>query len=293
MASPLIEALLGKAGWMDRPAEVLQKMWHGVFRAMGPLGRPMKNVLHGTPLGHPLHPLLTDVPIGAWTVLVVLDLVHLATGATFGRAAEIAVWAGIISALGAWLAGYTDWADTEGVERRTGLTHGVLMSVTILLFLVSAIERLNGVSSPLPEIIGFVGYGLVAVAGYFGGELPYGFATQINRNAVADLPEDFVRVGRAAEVAEGKPVLGQSAEGLRVLLFRNGNVITAIYDRCSHAGGPLHEGRVKDGVVTCPWHASRFGVEDGVVKGGPATFPQQRFEVRVRDGAVEVKPFKQ
>jgi len=58
---------------------------------------------------------------------------------------------------------------------------------------------------------------------------------------------------------------------------------------CSHAGGPLHEGKVAEEVVTCPWHASRFRFEDGKVVGGPATFDQPLLVARERGGVVEVK----
>ncbi len=292
MASPLVESLLGKAGWMDGPGEVLQKIWHGLFKVLGPLGRPTKNLLHGVPLGHPLHALLTDVPIGAWTVLILLDIGSLATGASFGRAAEIALWLGVLAALGAWLAGYTDWSETYGLERRVGLTHGVLMTLAIVLFVVSGLMRLPGGGVLAAAIVSFLGYVVMGVAAYFGGELPYGFATQVNRNAVVAAPEDFVQVARVADVIEGKPTLGQGPDGLRILLFRQGSEITAINAVCAHAGGPLHEGEVKDGIVTCPWHGSRFRVRDGALKGGPATFPQLRFEVRTRDGAIEVRPWR-
>lgn len=289
MASPLVESLLGKAGWMDRPSEVLQKVWHGLFRVLGPLGRPTKNLLHGVPLGHPLHALLTDVPIGAWTVLILLDIARLATDASFGGAAEIALWLGVLAAVAAWLAGYTDWSETYALERRVGLTHGVLMTLAIILFVVSGLMRLADEEVFAPAIVSFLGYVVMTVGAYFGGELPYGFATQVNRNALVVAPEDFVPVARVAEVMEGKPTLGQGPDGLRVLLFREGNEITAINAVCAHAGGPLQEGEIKDGIVTCPWHGSRFRVRDGALKGGPATFPQLRFEVRTRDGAIEVK----
>jgi len=288
MASPLVESLLGEASWMDRPSQALQNFWHGVFRLLGPLGRPLKDLLHGTPLGHPLHALLTDLPIGMWTAVVLLDLVHLIWGASFGRATDFALWGGVVAALAAAVSGYTDWSETYGLERRTGLTHGVLMLVTTILFIISGLVRIPGESGGA-AVVGIIGYVFLLAAAYFGGEMPYGFATEVNRNAVIPWPEDFVAVARASDVPEGKTMLGKGAD-LRILLFRQGNDITAINAVCAHAGGPLDMGEVRDGIVTCPWHGSRYRVRDGAVKGGPATFPQTRFEVRVRDGMVEVKP---
>ncbi len=292
MGSPLIETLLGRAAWMDRPGEALQNFWHRLFKILGALGPPLKDFLHGTWLGHPLHALLTDVPIGAWTALVLLDLVDIVTGESFGRAPDLVLWLGVLAALAAWLAGYTDWSDTVDLERRTGLTHGVLMTVGILLFVVSGLMRLPGDGVAAPATVSLIGYLVVAVGAYFGGELPFGFGTQVNRNAFIPLPEDFVPVARADEIAEGAPVLGRGPDGLRVLLFQQGGEITAINDVCAHAGGPLHEGEVRDGIVTCPWHGSRFRIRDGALRGGPATFPQVRFQVRVRAGTVEVKTQK-
>ena len=58
---------------------------------------------------------------------------------------------------------------------------------------------------------------------------------------------------------------------------------------CAHLGGPLAEGTVRDDSLECPWHGSRFALEDGRVLDGPATQPQPCFETRVRDGYVEVR----
>jgi nitrite reductase/ring-hydroxylating ferredoxin subunit len=74
-----------------------------------------------------------------------------------------------------------------------------------------------------------------------------------------------------------------------VLLVCDGDALVAIGDVCSHAGGPLHEGTIEAGVVTCPWHGSRFRVADGTSVRSRATFPQPVYEVRVIDGLVEVR----
>jgi nitrite reductase/ring-hydroxylating ferredoxin subunit len=91
-----------------------------------------------------------------------------------------------------------------------------------------------------------------------------------------------------------------------VLVVRDGDRLLAMADRCTHRGGPLHEGDLVtggvpgvggrnagvggvNGCVECPWHQSRFRLEDGAIEAGPATFPQPRYEVRVRGDALEVR----
>jgi nitrite reductase/ring-hydroxylating ferredoxin subunit len=75
---------------------------------------------------------------------------------------------------------------------------------------------------------------------------------------------------------------------MSVLLVRRRGRLFGIADVCTHAGGPLHEGSLDGGVVTCPWHGSRFRVDTGQALRGPATFPQPTFTVDEWDGRVWV-----
>src|SRR5215472_14966142 len=87
--------------------------------------RPIKLLLNGTWLGHPLHPLLTDVPIGAWTVTILLDLVALILGVpALGLAAAISTGLGVLAAMAAVAAGLMDWMDVDPPEKAVGVTHG-------------------------------------------------------------------------------------------------------------------------------------------------------------------------
>ena len=83
-----------------------------------------------------------------------------------------------------------------------------------------------------------------------------------------------------------------AAHRLRVadlLLARRHERVCALAHRCTHMGGPLSEGTLKEDSVVCPWHGSEFGLEDGHVINGPATQNQPCLEVREVDGAIEVK----
>src|SRR5262245_56642205 len=74
--------------------------------------RPLKLFLNGSWLGHPLHPMLTDIPIGAWTLTILLDLAGLITGSPLGIAAAITTALGLLAALGTAASGMMDWMDT-------------------------------------------------------------------------------------------------------------------------------------------------------------------------------------
>ncbi len=78
--------------------------------------------------------------------------------------------------------------------------------------------------------------------------------------------------------------------GEQVALFNSGGRVYALANRCPHANGPLAEGRVEDGAVTCPYHASRFDLATGEPLGGPATRPARCYRVRVDGGDVLLAP---
>jgi nitrite reductase/ring-hydroxylating ferredoxin subunit len=90
------------------------------------------------------------------------------------------------------------------------------------------------------------------------------------------------------ELGEGE-IRCVEVEGTAVMVARVDGVLCALEDRCAHAGGPLHEGVIEDGTITCPWHQSVFSIRDGALIHGPAAHPQPAWDVRVRDGRVEVR----
>src|SRR5215203_7454150 len=118
---------------IDRLAEPLSKAVRGAYEAAGPAGQPVKNALHGVWLGHPLHPVFTDIPIGAWTTALAMD-VAADRDPGMRRAATFAIGVGLVGALGAAVTGLTDWSETGGRSRRTGLIHGLLNVAATSLF---------------------------------------------------------------------------------------------------------------------------------------------------------------
>jgi len=291
-AEPLVDRFLRHQSWMDPLAEAIQKLVVWTYRLFGPLGTPLKNIAHGTwVLRHPLHPALTDVPLGAWMVGVVADYVALRTHLIPTQAGDIALIVGLVAAAGAVLTGYTDFQDTYGLERRGTLLHGLTMTAVVLVELVSLLFRWFGTSNLHPAAVGLATAGLLlAMFGmYLGGHTVFGFGTMVNRNAWAEPPADFTDVGTSTDFPDGgmKRVL---AGGVPVLAVRLDGRLHAIAATCSHAGGPLDEGELKGDVVTCPWHGSQFCVRNGSVRRSPATFAQPAFEVREEAGRVLIKP---
>lgn len=291
MAGSLIDRMIRRQGWTDPLAEALQKAVGGAYGAMGPLGRFLKNVAHGTLiLKHPLHPALTDVPLGAWTVGVIADYVAHFQQRIPESAGDIALAVGLAVAVFVVITGYTDFHETFGLERRYAVVHGLIMTVVFLVEGVSlglrwwAGEGLH----PLAVALATGAWALLIAGAWFGGHVVFGTGTAVNRGAFLEGPDDWVDAGVSADV----PALGMhmvEAGGMRVVLARLDGRICALADVCPHAGGPLHEGTLEQGVVTCPWHGSRFRFRDGKVIGGPATFDQIRLEVRELDGTLQLK----
>src|SRR5947209_16523216 len=126
MTTEIEIALAKNRNWMTPIEQAMGQAVARFYRSMGGRGQKLENALHGTWLGHPLHPVLTDVPLGAWTIAVALDAVDAASGRDkYADGADAAVCIGLIGATGSALAGLTDWHKTDGKARRAGLVHGL------------------------------------------------------------------------------------------------------------------------------------------------------------------------
>lgn len=302
-------AVTKNAKWLDGFAKVFGAIVNGFYKLPGT--RVIKNLLHGTwPLGHPLHPSITDITIGAYTAAVALDVLFFFNSQTLGgsrvandpgftRAPDFILIVAFVSSLIAIASGLTDWNDTFGEERRTGILHGLIMVVATVLFAASIILRLPG-GIPGTELrmlaIGLSGLGWVVmlVGAFFGGEMPYGYGTQVNRQAWSEVPTKWQKLEIAAkDLEDRKPVVVKLKGGLEVFVAKIDDKIHAIGNTCTHAGGSLNEGKWVGAdrcEIECPLHGSVFCAKDGGVRNGPATFPEPVFEVRISDaGAVEVR----
>ena len=270
---------------LDRVAEPLSKAVREAYEAQGAVGRRAKNAAHGVWLGHPLHPVFTDVPIGAWFTALALDAAGNGDPG-MRRAARLAIGVGLSGAVASAITGLTDWSETSGRSRRLGLVHGLLNVAATALFAASWVQRRNdGQSSG--KALAWAGYAIAAGSAYLGGELVYGQRIGVTHAAI-DEPEAFTAVAQGSEVPDGSMKRARK-DDVDVLLARQHGRLCALAHPCAHLGGPLSEGTLKDGSVVCPWHGSEFALDDGRVLNGPATRRQPRFDVREQAGAIEVK----
>ena len=236
----------------------------------------------GTPLGHPLHPLLVTIPIGSWSGAFVLD--------AFGKgdAADTLVGLGVLSALPTAFTGLSDWRDTQGAERRVGFVHAVANTGALALFSASWLARRAG-RRPLGVGLSLAGAGFVGLSGWLGGHLIYALGVGVDTTAFQHAADDWTYAADERDVTFGALTMG-AVNGVPLVLTRlPGGDIVAYADRCTHRGGPLHEGQLVDGCIECPWHGSRFSVTDGAIERGPATRPQPAYEVRVNHERIEVR----
>lgn len=242
----------------------------------------VRDVASGVPIGHPAHPLLVAVPIGSWTAATYLDL-------TRGdrKAARRLVGLGVLSAVPAAVAGSNDWLTTTKAERRIGLVHAGLNNAAIVLYSASWLARRRG-RHARGVLLSLAGLSVTGASGWLGGHLSYALGIGVDTTAFQDLPGEWTDACAETDV----PASGAASvdvAGVPVLLTRHDGAIVALADRCTHRGGPLHEGEIADGCVTCPWHGTQFALRDGTVQRGPGTRPQPTLQVRVEQGRVQLR----
>jgi len=269
--------------------EKLQKSLDKLLYGGGhPSAQQLRNFLNGTWLGEPLHVVLTDLPVGAWTVAMAFDaLDSVYDRRAFARACEASIGLGLLGAAGAAVTGMTDWSDVDPPARRLGLIHGLLNLSGIALFATSLLLRRKK-SRELGRIASVLGYAVVGYAAHLGGKLVYEHRVGVDRTAGQTFPEKFVPVLPETSLLDGK-LTRVLYEGTPILLVRRGDRLFAMAETCSHFSGPLSEGKLEGDTVVCPYHFSRFALEDGRVIDGPAVHPQPCLEVRSRNGQIEVR----
>lgn len=286
MGSTIGERLAASQEWLDGVAELIQPKVQEVVES----SPRVKNAVDGTWLHTPLHPALTDVPVGAFATAALLDSADIATGSLVARhGADAALAVGIAGSLPAAATGASDWRALLGEDRRLGLIHGMANGAALVLYTTSLALRASGRRAAGRAVAG-AGFALSAFAAHLGGELSYRRGVRVDRTAFEERPTDFTPVMNESLV-QGQTMRRAEVNGVPVLVTRSARDgrLCAIANTCSHLGGPLDEGERDGDVVTCPWHGSRFDVCDGEVIEGPAVFPQPAYETRVVGGVIEVR----
>jgi nitrite reductase/ring-hydroxylating ferredoxin subunit/uncharacterized membrane protein len=284
---------------LERTARPLRGLSNGIagvmraiFGALGTPGRYLADFLNGVWLGHSLHAVLVDVVVGAATAALLLDLLRVVFGVEgLETATTWVIGLAWLSGVGSIITGLTDFKDTSpnSAARDIAGLHGVMNIVGLGGFAFSTIQRLNG-----NHDIAFwgllVGYAIISVGAYIGGHIvyKYGYAVNVNAFSRGKRAKEFTPVLPAADLPEGTPtkaMFGSTA----VMLVRRGDVVHALKHTCSHAGGPLAEGKLGDGTIECPWHGSVFRLSDGGVVHGPATSRQVSYRARIAGDQVELE----
>jgi nitrite reductase/ring-hydroxylating ferredoxin subunit/uncharacterized membrane protein len=269
--------------WAGPLAERLQPF---IRRAVAP--PIIRNTLDGVWLGAPLHPALTDVPVGSWTAAFLLDRAAALTGdQTLAGAADRALAIGTLAALPTAATGLNDLRDLDGQSRQVAMVHALLNVTGLSLSAASLVYRRAG-RRRLASGLSATGYLISSTAAHLGGKLSFGLGIRVNRTVGQTVPESFVAVLDDAELS-GPEVRKVEVDGVPVLLARSqSGDVCALAHTCTHLGGPLSEGSRDGDTITCPWHGSRFDLCTGAVLEGPAVFAQPRLSARVRDGKIQV-----
>jgi nitrite reductase/ring-hydroxylating ferredoxin subunit/uncharacterized membrane protein len=279
---------------VQRPAtipfeEKLQKAVDKTLYAGGrPTAQKIRNFLNGTWIGEPLHVILTDIPIGAWTVALVFDGLDLITERReFVIAADTSLAFGLAGAAAAAVAGIVDWSDVDPPPRRVGLLHGILNLAGTALFATSLTLRKKKFRKQA-RLFSALGYVVMTVAAHLGGKMVYEYRVGVDRTSGQVFPGEFTAVMPMAALEESKPTRADY-HGTPILLVRKGERIFALAETCSHFDGPLSEGKLIGDSIVCPYHNSRFALDDGRVINGPAVHPQPCLVARIKDGQIQVR----
>ncbi|MBA2381736.1 MAG: Rieske 2Fe-2S domain-containing protein [Chloroflexi bacterium] len=275
-------AVDAQSRWSKPLGDFNQRLLRAIFHPI----RPIQNILNGTWLGHPLHAVVTDVPIGALTVSIVADLIGQPV------VADVSMLVGVLAMVAAAVTGAADYAEVDGTARNRATVHSTLMVVSLLLYVVSLVIRSGNPPDRLvPILFAIVGYLILSLGATIGGDLVYLVGTHVNRHAWRGAGAKWIALdlGGLPDIPNGGPT--KMKAGINELaIIRDGDRILAVHAQCAHAGGPLAEGVVTAEVIECPWHGSRFSMTDGHVVRGPAMYDQPAYEIRrAESGGWEVR----
>ena len=274
---------------------------------VNPTPHPLKRLLQGRSLGHPLHPMLVHLPIALWMLSFALDMLALLGARDDGgisamlRASFYALLAGLAFAVPAMVTGFADYADVrkDHPARRTATRHMLLNLAAVVVFAVSALYRIHQTAPDwLPTAISAVGVLLISYSGYLGGKLVYDDGLAVGRHRRGHEPGETTTVNApdggyvdaldAAALPENTPTRVE-VNGHVMTLVRTTGGVFAVQEFCTHRCGPLSEGTVEGGNIRCPWHRSCFELRSGKVAEGPAKVELNTYEVGEVDGTIRVR----
>ncbi len=269
----------------------LATITNALYRGMGAPGKLLQDFLNGAWLGHTVHAVVVDVVIGAATAAVLLDVLRVVFGVEgLETATTWTLGLAAVAALSAILTGLTDFKDTAtGDERNITVLHGLINIVAVVVFAVSLFQRLGGGYEAAFWTL-LIGYLVISFGSYIGGHVVFKYGYMVNRNAFArgKKAAEYTAVMPAEGLADDTPTAA-SYGATKLVVVKRGDVVFALKETCSHAGGPLAEGKVRGDNIECPWHFSQFRLSDGAVRHGPAATKQVAYRARIAGGQVEIQ----
>lgn len=289
-AETIVQSIPG----LQKQGAALSQGLHDLILKGGPVARKAADALHGTWLGHPIHAILTDVVVGAWSAGAFFDVVALASGDDKAQwAGDALAELGLAAAIPTAVTGLADYSAVHEDATGVATLHGALNAVNVVLYGLSIRERRQGRhGSGVALSLGAMA--LATASAWLGGHLVYSRDVGTDHSPSFDENPGWQAVLPQADLPDKKPTRAEYA-GEPVLLYREGDAIYALANTCAHAGGPLDEGEIEacdDGrcTVRCPWHDSVFDLRDGSIVFGPSVHRQPAFQTRVRDGQIELLP---
>lgn len=285
MARLIARLIVAQDAWTKPLGEFNHRWLTALFRPI----RPIKDLLNGTWLGHPIHAAITDVPIGTLVVAVLLDV------AGYPSAADVALVATVVFMLAAAVTGAADYVDADGTARARATLHSTLMVAALLGLLVSLAIRAGAPADrTLPTLLSIVALGVIAAGAFVGGDLVYVLGHMVDRHAFRGGGTKWIHLDTGditdlAALPEATPTKAKAGIN-ELVVVRIGDTIHALHAVCAHAGGSLPRGTVQDGCIVCPWHGARYRLTDGQVVRGPSVYDQPTYEIRATDdGGYEVR----
>ncbi|MGY2078829.1 Rieske 2Fe-2S domain-containing protein [Modestobacter sp. SYSU DS0657] len=273
---------LSEVSRFDEQLEAARKAVNGLLRPQG-----FKDLLHGSWLGHPVHPILAMVPVGTWASAGILDLAP-----PTRPAATVLIGTGVAASVPTAMAGAADWSEQDDDVRRLGAVHAVANVAALGLYVGSLVARAKG-RGGLGLALAYSGLGLASGSAAIGGHMSYAQAAGANHSTATarQMTTDWIDLGPLDDLPEGRPTL-RTGEGqgtpVPIAAVRRGPRVDAFVGACAHVGGPLAEGELEEvhgsTCLVCPWHGSAFDLDNGQPRRGPSAVAQEKMEVRYEAG---------
>lgn len=279
--SGILSKLSASSPWLDQPASKIHGVFKPLFGADGPAG--VKDFLYGTWLGHPVHPMMTDVSLSGWTMSMAFDLLG------EENASDIALKIGTLTAFGTAVTGVAQWYDTQNLEepKRIGVLHALLNTTALGFYAASIVlreqdKRTAGITTA------WTGHAFSMTSAWIGGHLSYVLGIGVSRDAFTQAAADWTDAIEESALTEGE-MTRRDVDGAPIMFLKQGDRIYATSASCTHLSGPLDEGERSGTCVKCPWHGSEFDLVTGKVNHGPATDSIDIYETRISDGQVQIR----